>query len=67
MQSAVPEPWQGDVVGSWALGIDGTVLPLNPMPVLHDGKPWHGQAGSLESPSLQSRAEQSEAGCSICT
>lgn len=49
----MPEPWLGDVLGSWALGSDGTMLP-----VLQDGKPWHGQAGSWESPARHSRAER---------
>lgn len=30
----MPEPWLGDVLGSWALGSDGTVLAWNAMPVL---------------------------------
>lgn len=64
MQSAVPEPWLGDVVGSWALGSDGTMLPMNPMPVLQDGKPWQGQAGSLESPAQLSRARLDAASAS---
>lgn len=58
VQSAVPEPWLGGGVGSWALGSDGAMLPLNhtPVPAGWQALAWAGWLLGVPTTAQPSRA-----------